>query len=118
MAFDWVDNLYVTDFTANGVTKFAPSGDVIGDFGAGYSCKPESIVFDRAGNAYVGETGCSHALLKFDAYGNLLASFVVATEVEGSDWIDLAEDQCKSSTPLRERPFSASTSVPISKGLP
>src|SRR5437660_2158617 len=94
MAFDWVDNLYVTDFTANGVTKFAPSGDVIGDFGAGYSCKPESIVFDRAGNAYVGETGCSHALLKFDAYGNLLASFVVATEVEGSDWIDLAEDQC------------------------
>jgi hypothetical protein len=67
---------------------------VIGDFGAGYSCKPESIVFDRAGNAYVGETGCSHALLKFDAYGNLLASFVVATEVEGSDWIDLAEDQC------------------------
>jgi PKD repeat protein len=94
MSFDWVDNLYVTDFTANGVTKFAGTGTVVGDFGAGYNCKPESIVFDRAGNAYVGETGCSHALLKFDSYGNLLASFQVTTETEGSDWIDLAADQC------------------------
>ena len=94
MSFDWVDNLYVTDFTANSVTKFAGSGTVVGDFGAGYNCKPESIVFDGAGNAYVGETGCSHALLKFDSYGNLLASFPVTTETEGSDWIDLAADQC------------------------
>ena len=94
MSFDWVDNLYVTEFTANGVIEFAGSGTVVGDFGAGYNCKPESIVFDRAGNAYVGETGCSRALLKFDSYGNLLASFKVKTETEGSDWIDLAADQC------------------------
>jgi hypothetical protein len=94
MSFDWVDNLYVTDFTANSVTKFTGSGTVVGEFGAGYNCKPESIVFDGAGNAYVGETGCSHALLKFDSYGNLLASFPVTTETEGSDWIDLAADQC------------------------
>src|SRR5437763_4121364 len=94
MSFDSVNNLYVTDFTANAVTKFAGSGTVVGDFGAGYNCKPESIVFDRAGNVYVGETGCSRALLKFDAYGNLLASFKVKTETEGSDWIDLAADQC------------------------
>ena len=94
MSFDWMDNLYVTDFTANSVTKFAGSGTVVGDFGTGYNCNPESIVFDRAGNVYVGETGCSHALLKFDPYGNLLASFQVATEIEGSDWIDLAADQC------------------------
>jgi PKD repeat protein len=94
MSFDWMHNLYVTDFTANSVTKFAGSGTVVGDFGAGYNCKPESIVFDGAGDAYVGETGCSHALLKFDSYGNLLASFQVTTETEGSDWIDLAADQC------------------------
>ena len=81
-------------FHANGVTKFAGSGTVVGDFGTGYNCKPESIVFDSAGNAYVGETGCSHALLKFDPYGNLIASFLVTTETEGSDWIDLAADQC------------------------
>lgn len=94
MSFDSVDDLYVTNFTANGVTKFAGSATVVADFGTGYNCKPESIVFDSAGNAYVGETGCSHALLKFDAYGNLLASFLVTTETEGSDWIDLAADQC------------------------
>jgi hypothetical protein len=94
MAFDALDALYVTDFTADGVSKFDGSGNLIGNFGGGYNCQPESIVFDKAGNAYVGETGCSHALLKFDPYGNLLAGSAVTTEVEGSDWIDLASDQC------------------------
>ena len=94
MAFDWFAALYVTDFSANAVTRFNGNGNVAGNFGSGYDCKPESIVFDHAGNAYVGETGCSHALLKFDAYGNLAAAYSVATEVEGSDWIDLARDQC------------------------
>jgi PKD domain-containing protein len=94
MGFDLLGNLYVTNFTANSVSKFAGGGNVVGSFGSGYNCKPESIAFDNAGNAYVGETGCSHALLKFDVYGNLMASYEVATEVEGSDWIDLASDQC------------------------
>jgi len=94
MAFDRQGALYVTDFTADGVTKFDGSGTLVGSFGSGYNCKPESIVFDNDGNAYVGETGCSHALLKFDAYGNLLAGYAVTTEVEGSDWIDLGSDQC------------------------
>ena len=94
MAFDALDALYVTDFTADGVSKFDGSGNLIGNFGAGYNCQPESIVFDKAGNAYVGETGCSHALLKFDPYGNLVAGSAVTTEVEGSDWIELASDQC------------------------
>lgn len=94
MAFDWLDSLYATDFTANGVTKFNGNGSVTGNFGSGYNCQPESIVFDNAGDAYVGETGCSHALLKFDAYGNLASAYSVTTEAEGSDWIDLAADQC------------------------
>jgi PKD repeat protein len=94
MAFDALDALYVTDFTADGVSKFDGNGNLIGNFGSGYNCQPESIVFDQSGNAYVGETGCSHALLKFDPYGNLLAGSAVTTEVEGSDWIDLASDQC------------------------
>jgi hypothetical protein len=94
MGFDAVDALYVTDFTADTVSKFDGGGNLIGKFGTGYNCKPESIVFDNAGNSYVGETGCSHALLKFDAYGNLLHGWAVSTEVEGSDWIDLASDQC------------------------
>ncbi|HXY16172.1 MAG TPA: Ig-like domain-containing protein [Terriglobales bacterium] len=94
MGFDALGALYVTDFTADTVSRFDGSGKLIGNFGSGYNCKPESIVFDNAGNAYVGETGCSHALLKFDAYGNLVHGWAVTTEVEGSDWIDLASDQC------------------------
>jgi PKD repeat protein len=94
MAFDALDELYVTDFTADGVSKIDGSGNLIGNFGTAYNCQPESMVFDQAGNAYVGETGCSHAILKFDPYGNLLAGSAVTTEVEGSDWIDLASDQC------------------------
>jgi sugar lactone lactonase YvrE len=94
MAFDSAGNLYATNFTADTVSKFNPPGALLGTYGSGYNCKPESIVFDSAGNAYVGETGCSHALLRFDAYGNLTASYTVATEAEGSDWIDLAPDGC------------------------
>jgi PKD repeat protein len=94
MAFDSLGALYVTDFTADTVTKFDGSGKLVGSFGSGYNCKPESIVFDEFGNAYVGETGCSHAIVKFDAYGNLLAGYAVTTEIEGSDWIELASDQC------------------------
>ncbi len=94
MAFDAAENLYSTDFTADTVSRFSGNDTPMGTFGSGYNCKPESIVFDQAGNAYVGQTGCSHALLKFDAYGNLEAAYSVTTEQEGSDWIDLAPDQC------------------------
>ena len=93
MAFDAFENLYTTDFTADTVSKFS-AATLQGTFGSGYNCKPESITFDRGGNAYVGETGCSHAILKFDSYGNLAAAYSVGTEQEGSDWIDLAPDQC------------------------
>jgi len=93
MGFDVLGNLYVTDFTAGAASKIA-GGKLVGNFGGGYNCRPESIVFDKAGNAYVGEAGCSHAILKFDAYGNLMATFQPTTESEGTDWVDLAADQC------------------------
>jgi PKD repeat protein len=93
MAFDATGNLYATAFTAAKVAKFT-NGASAGTFGSQYNCKPESIAFDQAGNAYVGQAGCSHALLKFDAYGNLVTSYKVATEQTGSDWIDIAPDQC------------------------
>jgi PKD repeat protein len=93
MAFDVFSNLYVADFTANAVSKFPGLGPAAG-FGSGYNCKPESIVFDHAGNAYVGETGCSHAIVKLDPYGTITAVFQPAVEQQGTDWIDLASDQC------------------------
>ncbi|HSB76200.1 MAG TPA: PKD domain-containing protein, partial [Terriglobales bacterium] len=94
MAFDSAGKLYATNFTADTVSKFDSSGALLGTFGSGYNCKPESIVFDSSGDAFVGETGCSHALLRFDAYGNLSAGYSVATEQQGSDWIDIAPDGC------------------------
>ncbi len=93
MAFDAFSNLYVADFTANAVSKFPGLGPAAG-FGSGYNCKPESIVFDHAGNAYVGETGCSHAIVKLDPYGTITAVYQPAVEQQGTDWIDLASDQC------------------------
>lgn len=94
MAVDAVDSLYVTNFTANSVSKFSGQGNLLGNFGSGYNCKPESIVFDKAGNAYVGQSDCNKAILKFDAYGNLFTGIAAQTESTGTDAIDLAADQC------------------------
>lgn len=122
MALDAFENLYTTDFTANTVSKFNGT-TLVGTFGTGYNCKPESIIFDQAGNAYVGETGCSHAILKFDAYGNLAAAYSVGAQQEGSDWIDLAPDQCtifytsQGSSVLRYNACSSQQLPPFATGL-
>ena len=94
MAFDASGNLYVTGFDGNTVSKFDSSGTLLGSFGSGYNGGPESIVIDAAGNFYVGQANFSGDVLKFGPTGTLLASFNVATENRGSDWIDLAGDQC------------------------
>lgn len=95
MAFDEAGNLYVTNFSDNSVSRFDSDGNLINaqfvttDAGSAV----ESIVFDAAGNFYVGQADGTRDILKFDAAGNLLQRFDVATEVRGSDWIDLAADQ-------------------------
>jgi hypothetical protein len=53
----------------------------------------ESIVFDAAGNFYVGHADGDQDIKKFNAAGVFQQSFDVATDVRGSDWIDLADDQ-------------------------
>ena len=93
-SFDSAGNFYVADFAAQQVTKFDPTGVRIGPFGSGYNADPESILFDRAGNVYVGQADGSHALLKFDPSGTPLATFLPATETRGTDHISLATDQC------------------------
>src|SRR5713226_1640132 len=94
MAFDSLGNLYVTDFSAGTVSKFNNQGTLLGTFGSGYSGAPESIVFDRNGNAYVGAVNGDNHIRKLGPTGNALGQFAVATEDRGSDWIDLAADQC------------------------
>lgn len=95
-AFDSAGNFYVTTFNGGGVTKFKGPEDAhtnLGSFGSGYSGNPESIVFDAVGNVYVGSVDGDNDIRKFDAEGNPVAKFEVATEDRGSDWIDLASDQ-------------------------
>jgi streptogramin lyase len=93
-AFDSAGNFFVTDFQAQQVTKFDPTGALIGSFGSGYNADPESVIFDAAGNVYVGQADGTHNVLKFDPSGNLLATFSPATEDRGTDWIELDSDQC------------------------
>src|ERR1043166_535967 len=94
MAFDPAGNLYVTLFTGSQVAVFDSAGNFLGAFGSGYDQHPESIVFDALSHLYIGQADGTHALLKFDLSGNLLASFSPQTEDRGTDWNDLAEDQC------------------------
>ena len=56
MAFDQNANLFVTGFNSNRISRFPANGAPKEDFGSGYGCAPESIVFDRAGNAFIGAT--------------------------------------------------------------
>lgn len=96
MAFDSAENLYVTNFSAGTVSRFNNTGALIDSAfvtsQAGQSA-PESIVFDASGNFYVGHADGTADIEKYDAGGNFLARYDVATTARGSDWIDLAADQ-------------------------
>jgi len=99
MAFDAAGNLYATSsfgscFGAGQVVKFDNQGGLIGPFGGPYSASTESIVIDASGNVYVGQPDGTQDILKFDSSGTPLASYDVAVENRGSDWMDLAADQC------------------------
>lgn len=95
MAFDKSGILYATDFTAGNTSKFDPkTGTLVGTFGSGFNCQPETIVFDGAGNSYVGQQGCSRSILKFDPSGKLVATYQGKTEEQGNDDVDLSADQC------------------------
>jgi len=106
MGFDAGGNLYVTRWctepwcqtresvATDTVEVFGPLGQPQGTFGSGYDCAPHAIVFDAAGTtAYVGQAGCTGAILKF-APGQSPIAFTVAPDTQGSFWIDLAADAC------------------------
>jgi hypothetical protein len=101
MAFDSSGNLYVTrwtvdpwQMTGNAVEKYNTLGLSQGAVGSGYNCDPHAIVFDAAGNAYVGQAGCNASILKFGPTWLQAAEFPVAPDNMGAFWIDLAPDGC------------------------
>lgn len=126
MAFDSSGKLYVTNFNGNKIDIYNNNGTTtpIGTFGSGFNSDPESIVFDAAGNAYVGQADGTGDVLKFNAAGTLLASFNVATEARGSDWVDLAADQrtlfyTSEGTSIKRFDVSTNTQLPdFATGLP
>jgi hypothetical protein len=108
MAFDSSGNLYVTGFSTNLVAKFNSNGTLLGNFGSGYAT-PESIVFDNAGNAYVGNLG--NGIRKYDSSG-VFQNTVINTRV---DWMDLAADQ---TTMLYTQEGTNILSVNVNTGVP
>jgi hypothetical protein len=94
MAFNAAGDLYATGFDAQTVFVLDHNGNLTGSFGSGYDRNPESIVFDRDGNAYVGQPDGSRQILKFSPAGVLLDAYRPQVEARGTDWVDLAPDQC------------------------
>jgi sugar lactone lactonase YvrE len=94
MCFDSAGNLYATNFSG-GMTKFDNQGNVlVSSFGSGFNADPESCVRNQANQIYVGQADGSADVLKFDTSGNPLATYDPATGNRGTDWVELAADQC------------------------
>jgi WD40 repeat protein len=96
MAFDSTGNLYVTNFSDRSISRFDTTGTLLNAqfvTSSSGNFSPESIVFDKLGNFYVGHADGNADIEKYDKNGNLLNTFNVSTEDRGSDWIDLGADQ-------------------------
>ena len=91
-AFDSAGNFWVTLFDS-GLTEFDPTGALIGDAAA--PSTPESVLFDAAGHIWLGQADGSRQILELSSNGSTqLNAFTVALENRGTDFIDLAGDQC------------------------
>jgi hypothetical protein len=124
MALDPAHNLYVTGYTSNSVNRFNTSGVASGTFGSGYNSHPEDIAFDTNGFAYVGQEGGNRDILKLNSAGSVVASYNAATQVKGTDRLDVASDQCTilyTSQGKAVKRFNACTNTQLSDfavGLP
>jgi hypothetical protein len=103
-ATDAAGNLYVTNFGNANLVRYAgpntphtatiPFVDpFVDNTGAGSPSATESIVFDQAGNFYLGHAGGNADIFKYSANGTYIEQYDVADDLVGSDWIDLAADQ-------------------------
>ena len=86
--------LYATEFQAQTVAIFDDTGTFLRTCGTGYNFDPESIVVNTAsipGAIYVGQADGTHEIRKFnlDCSNGTPPFFAPATELRGTDWIDL-----------------------------
>jgi cysteine-rich repeat protein len=88
--------LYTTIFSASNVVVFDTTHPhaVLQTIGTNPGVGADSIVFDAAGNFYVGHAYGDLKIRKYNASGTFLESYSAALEGRGTDWIDLATDQC------------------------
>jgi outer membrane protein assembly factor BamB len=101
MAFDSAGNLYVTRWCLDGpcqfgntIEKFNSLGLSQGKVGPVFNCQPHTMVFDRAGAAYVGQAACNKTILKLSLPAAVAGEYAVAEETYGVFWMDLAADGC------------------------
>jgi cysteine-rich repeat protein len=88
--------LYTTVFFASKVFVFDTTHPhaVLQTIDTSPGISTESIVFDAAGNFYVGHAYGDFKIRKYNASGTFLESYSAAMDARGTDWIDLATDQC------------------------
>jgi hypothetical protein len=105
LCFSPTGTVLATRFAAPGPILYSRVGAIIDDEFATRQGYPslqlhESCVYDRLGNVYVGIAGINASpdtsvpVRKYNTQGDYLESFVVPTGTRGTDWIDLAGDQC------------------------
>lgn len=96
MCFDSSRNFYVTNDSsgANAISKFDNAGNLVDSSFANDSGIAESCIWNASNQMYAG--GPFSAIGKFDSSGTQLDSFTTsgAGGNGGTDWIDLAADQC------------------------
>jgi hypothetical protein len=95
MCFDAAGNLRATNWDASNISLIDKNETLrYNSWGGSFYLSPESCVVDRAGEVFVGESLGNLEIDKLDSTGTLLARYHPAVENKGSDWIDLASDQC------------------------
>ena len=125
MCFDDLGNLYSTNFTANNMSKFDASGNLLAaSWGSGFNQHPESCVFDFAGHIFVGQADGGRQILEFDTAGTPINSWSPATQSRGTDFVELGADGCtmyytSEGTSVKRYDVCTSTQLPdFATGLP
>lgn len=90
----WLDpsgNFWVLHWSTGKVEKWDPTGAPLWTKNLGAGTGPESVQFDRQGNAYIA-CALNVTLQKYDPNGTLLGSWAPAREDRGVDHIELHPD--------------------------